>query len=87
PYTRMADLSETAIVVPERAPKEVLQPFLNVMGSLGSDSGYPGIQVLLTDKWNAEQLKNKDILTIGVVDALEQAANNPDQVNLVVKEG
>ncbi|EII2404965.1 cellulose biosynthesis cyclic di-GMP-binding regulatory protein BcsB [Vibrio parahaemolyticus] len=87
PYTRMADLSETAIVVPERAPKEVLQTFLNVMGSLGRDSGYPGIQVLLTDKWNAEQLKNKDILTIGVVDALEEAANNPDQVNLVVKEG
>ncbi|MEH0668163.1 cellulose biosynthesis cyclic di-GMP-binding regulatory protein BcsB [Vibrio owensii] len=87
PYTRMADLSETAVVVPKNAPKEALQTFLNVMGSLGGDSGYPGIQVLLTDKWDAQALKYKDILSIGVVRSLEEAANDPDQVNLVVEAG
>ncbi|MFM2656538.1 cellulose biosynthesis cyclic di-GMP-binding regulatory protein BcsB [Vibrio owensii] len=87
PYTRMADLSETAVVVPKNAPKEALQTFLNVMGSLGGDSGYPGIQVLLTDKWDAQALKDKDILSIGVVRSLEEAANDPDQVNLVVEAG
>ncbi len=87
PYTRMADLSETAIIVPEDAPIEALQTFLNVMGSLGSDSGYPGFKVQLTDKWSAEALKDKDILSIGVVSELEQAASDPDQVNLVVEAG
>ncbi|MGR5162161.1 cellulose biosynthesis cyclic di-GMP-binding regulatory protein BcsB [Vibrio owensii] len=87
PYTRMADLSETAVVVPKNAPKEALQTFLNVMGSLGGDSGYPGIQVLLTDKWDAQALKDKDILSIGVVRSLEEAANDPHQVNLVVEAG
>ncbi|PQJ45432.1 cellulose synthase regulator BcsB [Vibrio campbellii] len=87
PYTRMADLSETAVVVPKNAPREALQTFLNMMGSLGADSGYPGIQIQLTDQWDAETLKDKDILSIGVVRSLEEAANDPEQVNLVVEAG
>lgn len=87
PYTRMADLSETAVVVPKNAPREALQTFLNMMGSLGANSGYPGIQIQLTDQWDAETLKDKDILSIGVVLSLEEAANDPEQVNLVVEAG
>ncbi|HAS62203.1 MAG TPA: cellulose biosynthesis cyclic di-GMP-binding regulatory protein BcsB [Vibrio sp.] len=87
PYTRMADLSETAVVIPENAPVEVLQTFLNVMGSLGGDSGYPGIQVMLADKWDAEKLRDKDILSIGLDSSLLQAVSEPDQVDFVIKAG
>ncbi|ROV60420.1 cellulose biosynthesis cyclic di-GMP-binding regulatory protein BcsB [Vibrio ponticus] len=87
PYTRMADLSETAVVIPQNAPIEVLQTFLNVMGSLGADSGYPGIKVQLSDSWDAQQLSDKDILSIGLDSSLLQAASDPNQVNLVVEAG
>lgn len=87
PYTRMADLSETVVVIPQNASREALQTFMNVMGSLGGDSGYPGIKVTLTDQWDKAALKNKDILSIGVVPELKDAAQNADQVNLVLQAG
>ena len=40
------------------------------MGSLGSDSGYPGLQVMLTDNWDSESLADKDILNIDVSEVL-----------------
>ncbi len=86
PYTRMADLSETAVVVPENSPLEVLQTYVNVMGSMGMNSGYPGIQVTLTDKWDADRLKDKDILSIGVANALEEAVADPSQIGVIVKQ-
>ncbi|PMH01923.1 cellulose biosynthesis cyclic di-GMP-binding regulatory protein BcsB [Vibrio lentus] len=87
PYTRMADLSETAVILPKHAPIEALQTFLNVMGSLGSDSGYPGVQVMVTNQWDSESLADKDILSIGVASELQEAGYDPEQLNLVIEAG
>ncbi len=87
PFTRMADLSETTVIVPERAPEEVLQTFINLMGSLGQNSGYPGFKVTLADKIDAQALKDKDLITIGVSPALAMVSDDPSQLNLIVEEG
>ncbi len=87
PFTRMADLSETTVIVPKDAPVEVLQTFVNLMGSLGQDSGYPGFKVTLTDEVDAQFLENKDLISIGVSRSLAKAMDSPSQLNLVVEAG
>jgi hypothetical protein len=87
PFTRMADLSETTVIVPEHAPVEVLQTFVNLMGSLGQSSGYPGFKVTLTDKIDAQALEDKDLISIGVANTLANAMNVPNQLNLIVEAG
>ncbi|WP_375713925.1 cellulose biosynthesis cyclic di-GMP-binding regulatory protein BcsB [Photobacterium arenosum] len=57
PFTRMADLSDTAVVLPASSSVEALQTFLNVMGRLGADVGYPAIKVTVTDQWDSAALK------------------------------
>lgn len=85
PFTRMADLSDTAVVLAQHPSRQALQTYLNVMGFLGRSSGYTGLNVTLTNKWDKKVLSNKDILSIGVMPELNKAANDPDQVNLVVR--
>ncbi|HIF9193369.1 TPA: cellulose biosynthesis cyclic di-GMP-binding regulatory protein BcsB [Photobacterium damselae] len=85
PFTRMADLSQTVAILPKHASRETVQTFLNVMGTLGRNSGYPGINVTVTKTWTAEQLKDKDILSIGVVPELNNIEDDSDLVNLVLK--
>ncbi|GAB6261093.1 cellulose biosynthesis cyclic di-GMP-binding regulatory protein BcsB [Photobacterium sp. R1] len=87
PFTRMADLADTAVVISASPTREELQTFLNVMGRLGADAGYPGVNVTLTNQWDNKTLKDKDILSLGVVPELSSAALDRDQVNLVVKVG
>ncbi|MDD9195101.1 cellulose biosynthesis cyclic di-GMP-binding regulatory protein BcsB [Aliivibrio sp. S3MY1] len=70
PFTRMADLSDTVVVIPQHASNEEIQTFVNMMGVFGSNSGYPVLNVTVTDNWNKETLENKDILTIGVMPEL-----------------
>ncbi|PQJ84900.1 cellulose biosynthesis cyclic di-GMP-binding regulatory protein BcsB [Aliivibrio sifiae] len=70
PFTRMADLSDTVVVIPQKPSNEEIQTFVNMMGVFGSNSGYPVLNVAVTDKWSKEKLENKDILTIGVMPEL-----------------
>ncbi len=70
PFTRMADLSDTVVVVPQKPSNDEIQTFVNMMGVFGSNSGYPALNVTVTDNWNNETLENKDILTIGVMPEL-----------------
>ncbi|MGP8306562.1 cellulose biosynthesis cyclic di-GMP-binding regulatory protein BcsB [Vibrio sp. YIC-376] len=87
PFTRMADLSETTVIVPEHAPVEVLQTFINLMGSMGQNSGYPGYQVTLTDKIDAQALEGKELISIGVSSTLAKAVDDPNYLNLIVEAG
>jgi hypothetical protein len=41
PFTRMADLSETAVVLPDNASAEDLGAYLSLMGRFGAATGYP----------------------------------------------
>lgn len=70
PFTRMADLSETVVVIPTEPSSEEIQTFVNMMGVFGANSGYPVLNVTLTDEWDKEILEDKDILTIGVMPEL-----------------
>jgi len=67
PFTRLADLSDTAVVLPDAPQPEEIEMFLTMMGHFGAQTGYPVLNVTVT---NAAGMKgsSKDLLVMGTVD-------------------
>lgn len=65
PFTRMADLSETVIVLPDTFSREEIESYLMVMGRFGNATGYPGIRFKLVRAAGLSQYSDRDILVIG----------------------
>jgi hypothetical protein len=42
PFTRHADLSQTAVVMPEQPGREDIETLLTLLGRMGESTGYPG---------------------------------------------
>ena len=66
PFTRMADLSETAIVLPDHAGAGVLTAYLDAAGLFGSYTWLPVSGVEVVSAKDVAILKNRDILMIGL---------------------
>ena len=54
PFTRRADLSDTAVVLPDTPSAEEIETYLTFMGHFGAQTGYPVINVSVT---NADGMK------------------------------
>ena len=65
PFTREADLSETAVVLPERPAPEELRAYLELMGFLSAQTGMPGLRVEIMDPQRALRAGDKDLILIG----------------------
>ncbi|MCL1123640.1 cellulose biosynthesis cyclic di-GMP-binding regulatory protein BcsB [Shewanella surugensis] len=85
PFTRMADLSDTVVILPTQASKAELQTFINMMGFMGQYAGYPSINVALKESWSAKTLADKDVLSIGIIPQLQQRLIEQDEANFVLK--
>ncbi len=64
PFTRMADLAETAVVMPENAGAEEFSLYLDVLGRFGDSTGLPTTAVTVTQGVDDAQLKDKDLLIL-----------------------
>lgn len=64
PFTRLADLSETAVVLGRTPSKEEIAAYLTVMGRFGESTGHPATAALVTDGSDPALLRGKDILLI-----------------------
>lgn len=64
PFTRLADLSDTGVILNKNFNEQSISTYLTMMGFLGSKTHYPAIkvQVALDDQIN--DLRNKDLLII-----------------------
>lgn len=65
PYTRMADLSETAIVMPDNASSVDMETYLMLMGRMGRVTGFPAIRHAVVSAVNLEAIAGKDLILIG----------------------
>jgi cellulose synthase (UDP-forming) len=70
PFTRMADLSGSAVVLPERPSPEELRAYLELIGFLSAQTGLPGLQVEILDPQQALRAGNKDLLVIGTAQSM-----------------
>ncbi len=74
PFTRMADLSRTAVVLPDRPSGVELTAFLNLMGRFGSLTGYPVLRVAIVRSDAVNTVADRDLLLMGTVQRLQGAA-------------
>jgi cellulose synthase (UDP-forming) len=68
PFTRKADLTDTAVVLPDSAGPEEIETYLTFMGHFGGQTGYPVLNVTVTNADGMKRDHRKDYLVIGTVD-------------------
>ncbi len=64
PFTRVADLSETTVVLPAQANRQEQSTYLEVLGLMGASTGYPATHVRIADPGQLDTLDDKDVLVI-----------------------
>jgi len=65
PFTRMADLAETSVVLTTQPSSGELEVFLDLMGHFGAQTGYPVLRVVVTDAAGMSADGKKDYLIVG----------------------
>jgi cellulose synthase (UDP-forming) len=68
PFTRRADLADTAVVLPDTPAAEEIEMYLTLMGHFGAQTGYPVLNVSVTNAEGMTSDAAKDYLVIGTVD-------------------
>ena len=68
PFSKFADLSQTAVVIRQDASLEEHSAYLTLMGSISASTGYPATHVKVTNPGQLESLNDKDILIIAAGD-------------------
>ena len=72
PFSRMADLSESIVVMPKTPNPTQVSTLLEAVGTIGAQTGFPAINLTLTDDGSQLQGKDADIMVIGTIpDALK----------------
>ncbi len=69
PFSKYADLSETVVLMPEKADAEEMTTLLNTIGRLASVTGYPALKLTVVSRADEKLLDDKDILMIGTLPA------------------
>ncbi|EIJ48660.1 cyclic di-GMP binding protein WssC [Herbaspirillum sp. GW103] len=64
PFTRMADLSESAVVLPDNASTDDLAAYLTLLGRFGSATGYPATGVVVTQAAQVDKVASRDLLVL-----------------------
>jgi len=67
PYTRLADLGETAVVVPDQVTAPDIEAFLTLMGMMGDSTGYPVVHLQIVAAGGVEQVGDKDLIVLGAI--------------------
>ncbi|TXI29875.1 MAG: cellulose biosynthesis cyclic di-GMP-binding regulatory protein BcsB [Aquipseudomonas alcaligenes] len=65
PFSRMADLSDTLILVPAKPTAMQLGTLLDVVGGLAKQVGYPALGLRLSDDWKQAADADVDLLLLG----------------------
>ncbi|WP_163933598.1 cellulose biosynthesis cyclic di-GMP-binding regulatory protein BcsB [Paraferrimonas sp. SM1919] len=84
PFTRMADLSQTAFVIPERMHRSELELLFDLLAHMSAITGYPGINFEL---WQQAQdfTSGMDIILLNQLLEKQQKVFDNDQVNVLVQ--
>lgn len=65
PFTRLADLSESAIVLPNNPGDQDLSNVLTLLGRFGASTGYPALHAQIIAPGAVQQHADRDLLLLG----------------------
>jgi cellulose synthase (UDP-forming) len=74
PFSRMADLSQSAVVVPDRPTDAELSALLGEMGRISRQTGLPVVQVAVVQPEELDRVADRDLLLVGTTGDLGPAA-------------
>ena len=74
PFTVYADLSQTAVIIPDRPSTVEVSAFLNLMGRIGALTGFPVVRMLVVRPDGVAAVADRDLLMIGTMQRLQGAA-------------
>jgi cellulose synthase (UDP-forming) len=68
PFTRIADLSETTVVLPEKPTEQEVETFITLLGHFGRQTGYPALRVTVAGPDALHAGAMSDFLILGTDD-------------------
>jgi cellulose synthase (UDP-forming) len=83
PFTSKRDLSQTAVLLPSTATNAQIGLYLDAIGFLGAQTGYPAFRFDIADMTNLSQVSGKDFLVIG--SSNDSATFQPFAANMLLK--
>ena len=69
PFSRLADLAQTLVLVNPQPQADRVSALLNVLGNIGAQTGFPALNVQITDDWSKAKTVDADLLMIGAIPA------------------
>ncbi len=87
PFTRLADLSETAVVMPEQPAAEEIGAYLMLMGRMGEATGYPALRHALVSAAELDRVAQRDLVVIGSAKNQNLVSKWADRLPLVDVDG
>ncbi|MDN0086843.1 cellulose biosynthesis cyclic di-GMP-binding regulatory protein BcsB [Yersinia nurmii] len=81
PFSRLADLSQTLVLVQPKPQPAQVTALLNTVGNIGAQVGYPAVGISITDDWSQAKNKDTDILMIG---SIPPELRDDKKINLLV---
>lgn len=87
PFTRMADLSETAVVLPDEPAAAEISSVLSVLAHLASVTGEPGSRLTVLSASSVGNALDKDLLVVGLPDDHPLIRRWSDRLPLVFGAG
>jgi cellulose synthase (UDP-forming) len=68
PFTRLADLSETTVVLPPQPTVQEIETFVTLMGHFGRQTGFPALRITVAGSDALMQGADSDFIVIGTGD-------------------
>lgn len=78
PFSRMADLADTQVVMPAKPHPAQLTTLLNAVGAIGAETGYPALSLRIVNDWEQARESDLDTLLIGSLPKEFQHDIEPD---------
>ncbi|MGS3177263.1 cellulose biosynthesis cyclic di-GMP-binding regulatory protein BcsB [Aeromonas sanarellii] len=67
PFSRMADLADSQVVMPVRPHPEQITTLLDTLGAIGAETGYPALSLRVLNDWEQARTADLDTLLIGTL--------------------
>ncbi|WP_231906889.1 cellulose biosynthesis cyclic di-GMP-binding regulatory protein BcsB [Cupriavidus sp. D384] len=87
PFTRMADLADTAVVIPDAPGAIDQEALLTVLGHMGKWTGLPSLRVSVTPAKAIDSVKNRDLVIIGTGSAAQVLQQWGKSLPLLIERG
>src|SRR5690606_35399486 len=65
PFTRLADLADTAVVMPDKASADDVATMLAMFGRMGASTGFPALRARVIQAGQVELFADRDLLVLG----------------------